>query len=61
MSSLDSAYDFRIKAQPIAFFETPIAYCKLSGGDSFLEDIEQVVRQQRETDPGVKRSNLGGW
>jgi len=61
MSDSNTSYDFRIKAQPIAFFETPVAYCQLTDGESFLNEIEQVVRQRREQDPGVSRSNIGGW
>lgn len=61
MTPAQTSYDFRIKAQSIAFFETPVAYCQLSGGDAFLDELEQLVRQRRAKDPGVSRSNIGGW
>jgi len=61
MNKTDASYDIRIKAQPIAFFETPVAYCQVSGGETFLNELEKIVRQRRKQDPGVNRSNIGGW
>ena len=52
---------FRVRAQPLAFFETPIAYCQLDDGEDFLIELEQIVRKRREEDGGIKRSNIGGW
>jgi len=55
------SYTFRAKAQPLALFETPIAYCQLTDGETFLQDLEEVVRKRRSLDPGISRSNIGGW
>ena len=61
MTDSNSSYNFRTRAQPMALFETPIAYCQLEGGEQFLQDLETLVRQRRDKDPGLKRSNIGGW
>ena len=61
MSNQDPNFSFRVKAQPLAFFETPIAYCQLDGGEDFLLELESIVRKRREENEGVKRSNIGGW
>jgi hypothetical protein len=61
MTSSPSTFDFRVKAQSIGFFETPVALCQLSEGEYFLDEIEKLVRQRRENDPGVTRSNTGSW
>jgi len=61
MSRSTSPIEFRIKAQSIGFFETPVAICQLSEAESLLDDIERKVRERRNNDPGVTRSNVGSW
>ncbi len=61
MNDSKTPYNFRTRAQPIALFETPIAYCQLTDGEQFLEDLEAVVRDRHGKDSGIKRSNIGGW
>ncbi|MEZ5492232.1 MAG: TIGR02466 family protein [Gammaproteobacteria bacterium] len=61
MSDPKDTYNFRTRAQPMGLFETPIAYCQLQGGEEFLQDLEAIVRRRRDEDPGLSRSNIGGW
>jgi len=61
MTEHASPYDFRTRAQSLGLYETPLAYCQLQGAEDFLRDLENRVRRRRETDPGIQRSNIGGW
>lgn len=61
MQNNDNKYDYRVEAQHVGFFETPIAYCKLKNGDNLVTDLDQVIRQHMASQAGLKRSNIGGW
>lgn len=61
MSNHETSYDFRLQAQPAAFFETPVALGKLKEGDKFLDDLESVILKRMEQDEGISRSNMGSW
>ena len=56
-----TSYDFRVQAQPVGFFETPVAFGQLTGGEPLLTDLEAVIRQRKTGDEGVRRSNVGSW
>lgn len=51
----------RTQATRLALFETPVAQCALQDADVMLEDIRRVVLDKMAGDPGVERSNVGGW
>lgn len=61
MSTADQTYPIRIEAQPIALFETPVAYCRIKEGDRLLNDLERTIKQKRSESEGLKRSNIGSW
>jgi len=57
-----SKFKFRVSAQPLALFETPIIFGKLEGGDNFIDDVEAVIRQRMSEDQkGIVRSNQDAW
>lgn len=61
MENLSDKYQFKLEAQPIGFFETPIAYGRLKEGENLLKDLESVIRQNQKQSAGVTRSNIGSW
>lgn len=61
MPNPKSNYDYKIEAQHVGVFETPVAYCRLNQGESLFSDLEQAIRQQMAQDDGLNRSNIGGW
>lgn len=54
-------YDYKIEAQHVGVFETPVAYCRLNNSESLLTDLNQVIRERMTQDAGLNRSNIGGW
>ncbi|PCJ26878.1 MAG: hypothetical protein COA96_04420 [SAR86 cluster bacterium] len=54
-------FDFRVDAQHVGFFETPVAYTKLKGGETLMASLKASIRSKRLVDPGLVRSNIGGW
>ena len=61
MQNQDDKYLHKVAAQHVGVFETPIAYCQINEGDQLLNELEQIVRERRRTEPGVTRSNIGSW
>lgn len=61
MQNKDDKYAHRVAAQHVGVFETPIAYCHINEGEEFLGELEQIVRERKRTEPGLTRSNIGGW
>jgi len=61
MNHTAKPYDYRVEAQPIGFFETPVAYGRLTRGEDLLQDLETAIRQRMAEDKGVSRSNIGSW
>jgi len=51
----------RVEAQQVAFFETPIAYCRLKNGEEVIAALEKSIRARHAESEGVNRSNFGGW
>lgn len=60
-ASESSNYDYRVEAQHVGVFETPIAYCRLTNSESLLTDLETEIRRQKTADAGLRRSNIGSW
>ena len=54
-------YDFRIEAQQLGLFETPVVYSELSGADQLMADLETAIRSRMRNEKGLQRSNIGGW
>jgi len=61
MQGNDKKYKYRVEAQHVGFFETPVAYCKLNNGEGLLSDLDEVIRKHLSSQAGLKRSNIGGW
>lgn len=61
MSKPPSSYDFRVQAQPMGLFETPVAVGVLNNGEEFMRDLEAAIRRHMSADQGISRSNIGGW
>ncbi|MFM1896299.1 MAG: hypothetical protein RLZZ385_1373 [Pseudomonadota bacterium] len=61
MSTSSKTYTCRVQAQPVGFFETPVAYGRLVDGEPLMNDLTSAIRQRKAADEGVKRSNIGGW
>jgi len=54
-------YDYKVEAQHVGLFETPIAYCRLNLGEALLQDLERVIRAHMTSSEGIRRSNIGSW
>jgi uncharacterized protein (TIGR02466 family) len=54
-------YPVRLKAQPLPLFETPIGFGELQNAEALMNDLATAIRRQKSVDPGLKRSNEGGW
>jgi len=61
MKNEKSMYEYKIEAQHVGLFETPIAYCQLNNGEALLRDLERAIRQHMESEEGIRRSNIGSW
>lgn len=44
-----------------AFFATPVMEATLSGADQLCAALREVITAKRAADPGIGRSNIGGW
>ena len=42
-------------------FSTPVIVDHLSGADSLNAELERLILDRRAADPGIQRSNAGGW
>jgi len=54
-------YPIKVEAQHLGLFETPVAYCNVSHGDSLLNDLESAIRRRMAESEGLNRSNIGSW
>lgn len=61
MSKIKSDYNYKVQAQHVGLFETPVAYCRLNNCEPLLTDLEHTIRQHMASDDGLKRSNIGSW
>lgn len=50
-----------MEAQPVGFFETPVAYARLKDSEALLQELENTIMRKRISSEGVTRSNIGGW
>ncbi len=51
----------RMRAAQVGLFETPILHGQLIGASDLLVELEAIIRARRAAEPGVARSNIGGW
>lgn len=61
MQNNASPYSYRVEANPVGLFETPIAYCRLQQADNLLRDLLAAIQNNKREDDGLVRSNTGGW
>ncbi len=61
MTNTDDKYAHKVAAQQVGIFETPVAYCQINEGETFLQELERRVRERMHNGPGLNRSNAGGW
>ena len=54
-------YPLKVKAQPLALFETPVAYATLGQAERLSADLLAAIAKKRSESHGIKRSNEGGW
>jgi uncharacterized protein (TIGR02466 family) len=50
-----------LKAQMMPLFETPVAIAKVEAPEGVIDALRDVILRRRAEDPGVVRSNIGGW
>jgi uncharacterized protein (TIGR02466 family) len=51
----------RVRAEQHGLFETNILHGHLTGSEPLSAALEAVIRARREAEPGIERSNVGGW
>lgn len=51
----------RMQAAHVGLFETPILHGRLAGAQGLDRELAQTIRAKRALEPGVGRSNVGGW
>jgi uncharacterized protein (TIGR02466 family) len=57
-----SAFDsIRVRAEQHGLFETSILHGRLSDAGPMTEALEAAIRARMAEDPGLDRSNVGGW
>lgn len=61
MQNNASPYSYRVEANPVGLFETPIAYCRLQQAENLLHDLLAAIQKNKREDAGLVRSNAGGW
>jgi len=54
-------YAIKVKAQPLALFETPVGFGEISDAESLLDDLATAIKANKAASSGSKRSNEGGW
>lgn len=42
-------------------FPTPLIIDEIDGADALNAELENIILKRMNADPGIKRSNLGGW
>jgi len=57
----NKTYAIKVKAQPLALFETPIGFGELSNAETLLDDLAASINNKKASSAGIKRSNEGGW
>ena len=51
----------KVEAQPLGFFETPIAYAQLKESEKLIYDLERSIHKNKASNAGLSRSNVGSW
>lgn len=54
-------YSIKVQAQPVALFETPVAYATVTQAEALSRDLLAAIDLRSSQGPGIKRSNEGGW
>lgn len=57
----DAFDSIRIRAQQLGLFETSVLHGQLSAHESLTEALEAAIRTRMAQEPGIERSNIGGW
>ena len=45
----------KVEAQPLGFFETPIAYAQLKESEKLLYDLERSIHKHKASNAGLSR------
>lgn len=61
MDNDDAFSEVMPAARMTGAFETVILYAKLENHAAMSEALARAIRERRATDPGIERSNVGGW
>lgn len=51
----------RVRAEQLGLFETIVAHGHLSDAGPLTAALESAIRTHRAAQPGIERSNIGGW
>ena len=51
----------RVRAEQHGLFETNILHGSLTGAEPLSAALEAAIRAHRDAEPGIERSNVGGW
>ncbi|MCW3845765.1 2OG-Fe(II) oxygenase family protein [Sphingomonas sp. LB-2] len=51
----------RVRAEQHGLFETCILLGSLTGAEAMTAALEAAIRAHRDAEPGIERSNVGGW
>lgn len=51
----------RVRAEQLGLFETVVLHGQLSEAEPLTEALEAAIRAQMAQEPGIGRSNVGGW
>lgn len=49
------------KPRNLLLFSTPVIVDEIDDADAVNAELEQLIRERRQVDEGMKRSNAGGW
>lgn len=51
----------RVRAEQHGLFETNILHASLTGAEPMTAALEAAILARRAAEPGIERSNVGGW
>jgi len=51
----------RVRAEQLGLFETMVLHARLSDAEAMTAALEAAIRARMAEEPGIGRSNVGGW
>jgi uncharacterized protein (TIGR02466 family) len=57
----DEFESIRVRAEQLGLFETSVLHGQLSGAEAMSAALEAAIRAHMAREPGIGRSNVGGW